>query len=191
MVAAVAGLLELVAPSWHSQAAQQSASRYVRWLLQTTAGTHASPSPSLPNGYALEASSLPVCLHIFHLPFSTVCEHHMLPFHGKAHVACRSSLPPHVLQAKLSEALLVYSHRLQVQERLTHQLAETLQQLPGTSAVAVVCQAAHLCMIARGVESHSSRTLTTAARGEWAVNHAGRAAAMAQLTAAALAAGGL
>lgn len=81
----------------------------------------------------------------------------------------------------LAHIVDMYSKRLQVQERLTHQVADAVAATLGAQAVLVVVESAHMCMVARGVEKHASTTLTTAARGPWAIDPAARAAAMAAL----------
>jgi GTP cyclohydrolase I len=94
----------------------------------------------------------------------SMCEHHMLPFFGKAHVAY---IPNGriVGLSKIPRIVDVYARRLQVQERLTEQIAEGLCSVLQPSGVGVVIEAYHLCMMMRGVQKQNSKTITSALRG--------------------------
>eukprot|EP00803_Ostreobium_quekettii_P001974 evm.model.scf_4049.2 EVM.evm.TU.scf_4049.2 scf_4049:6343-8018(-) len=99
-------------------------------------------------------------------PFRSTCEHHLLPFYGDifvAYTAGESGL--NLTREQVEEVVNAFTHRLQVQERISHQVADALEALLVPSGVLVVCQAAHTCMLARGVECHSGATVTTAMRG--------------------------
>ncbi|MFQ6045296.1 MAG: GTP cyclohydrolase I FolE, partial [Gemmatimonadales bacterium] len=94
----------------------------------------------------------------------SLCEHHMLPFFGKAHVAY---LPRGKIigLSKLPRVVDVFARRLQVQERLTDQVADALMDVLEPLGVGVVIEAYHLCMMMRGVEKQNSKTVTSALRG--------------------------
>ncbi|HEX5724437.1 MAG TPA: GTP cyclohydrolase I FolE [Longimicrobiaceae bacterium] len=94
----------------------------------------------------------------------SLCEHHLLPFFGKVHVAY---VPDGKIVglSKLPRIVEVYARRLQVQERLTEQVADAVQRLLRPRGVGVVIEAEHLCMMMRGVEKQNSRTITSALRG--------------------------
>jgi len=94
----------------------------------------------------------------------SMCEHHMLPFFGKAHVAYIPN-GKIVGLSKIPRIVDVYARRLQVQERLTEQIAEGLCRVLNPSGVGVVIEAYHLCMMMRGVEKQNSKTITSALRG--------------------------
>ena len=98
------------------------------------------------------------------IEFFSMCEHHLLPFYGKAHVAY---LPNEKVigLSKIPRIVDVYSRRLQVQERLTQEVAEKIQEILQPRGVAVICEAQHFCMMMRGVEKQHSGTVTSAMLG--------------------------
>src|SRR6195952_3816900 len=98
------------------------------------------------------------------IEFYSMCEHHMLPFFGKAHVA----YVPHgkvIGLSKIPRLVDVFARRLQVQERLTRQIAEAITEAIHPQGVAVILEASHLCMMMRGVEKQHSATVTSAMLG--------------------------
>ena len=100
----------------------------------------------------------------------SMCEHHMLPFFGKAHIAY---IPDGKIMglSKTARLVEVFSRRLQVQERLTEQIAQALWDIVQPQGVGVVIEAAHLCMMMRGVEKQNSKTITSAMRGLFLRDH--------------------
>ena len=112
------------------------------------------------------------------IPFYSMCEHHMLPFHGKAHVAY---LPNGKIVglSKLARLVDGYARRLQVQERLTCQIADTLLNKLHARGVAVLLEASHSCMTMRGIKKPGSAMVTSAIRGHFVTDHAARDEVMA------------
>lgn len=96
----------------------------------------------------------------------SMCEHHMLPFFGKAHVAY---IPNGFITglSKIARVVDIFSRRLQVQERLTHQILDAIQDTLHPQGVAVVIEAQHLCMMMRGVQKQNSVTTTSAFSGQF------------------------
>jgi GTP cyclohydrolase I len=100
----------------------------------------------------------------------SMCEHHLVPFFGKAHIAY---IPNGYITglSKLARVVDIYARRLQVQERLTYEILQAIQQSLNPLGVAVVIEAKHLCMMMRGVQKQNSVTTTSAFEGEFLNNH--------------------
>lgn len=94
----------------------------------------------------------------------SLCEHHMLPFIGKAHVAYLPNGKVLGL-SKIARIVDMYARRLQIQENLTHQIADAIEEITGALGVAVVIEAKHMCMMMRGVEKQNSTMITSVMLG--------------------------
>lgn len=107
------------------------------------------------------------------IEYYSLCEHHMLPFFGRVHVAY---LPDKKIigLSKIPRIIDVFARRLQVQERITQQIADTLMEVLEPRGVAVVSEAQHFCMMMRGVEKQCSSTVTSAMIGEFRRNKASK-----------------
>jgi len=138
--------------------------RVAKSLAWLTRGHHMDPRDVIGDALFEEAHQNMVMVRDIEL--YSLCEHHMLPFFGKAHIAY---IPDGriVGLSKLPRLVEVFSRRLQVQERLTEQIAEAIDDVLRPRGVGVVIEAVHLCMMMRGVEKQSSRTITSALRGQF------------------------
>ena len=98
--------------------------------------------------------------------FYSLCEHHLMPFYGKAHIAY---IPDEkvVGLSKLARTVEVYARRLQIQERMTSQIADAIQKNLTTKGVMVAVEAEHMCMTMRGIKKPGSKTITYACRGKF------------------------
>ncbi len=116
------------------------------------------------NGALFDAEGASNMVMVRDIELYSMCEHHMLPFFGKAHIAY---IPDGKIVglSKLPRIVEVFARRLQVQERLTEQIAGALDEVLHPLGVGVVIEAYHLCMMMRGVEKQNSKTITSAVRG--------------------------
>jgi GTP cyclohydrolase I len=113
------------------------------------------------------------------IPMYSTCEHHLVPFHGVAHIGYIPGADGRVTGlSKLARLVEVYARRPQVQERMTSQIADALAEVLKPRGVLVVIQAEHLCMAMRGIRKPGSVTVTSAVRGIFRENAATRAEAM-------------
>jgi GTP cyclohydrolase IA len=113
------------------------------------------------------------------IPFASLCEHHLVPFLGKAHVAYIPNEDGRITGlSKLARLVDTHAHRLQVQERLTTEIAETIEAELSPRGTLVVIEAEHLCMTIRGVRKPGAKTVTSAVRGLFRTDPATRSEAM-------------
>jgi len=129
-----------------------------------TQGYHQDPKHILTS--ALFAESYSEMVLVKNIEFYSMCEHHMLPFFGKAHVAYIPN--GHIVGlSKIPRVVNVFARRLQVQERMTLQIRDAIQEVLQPLGAAVVIEARHMCMMVRGVEKQDSSTITSAVSGEF------------------------
>lgn len=144
---------------------RETPERYAKALRFLTGGYAVDPAAAAGNGVFPAEGTGPVVLR--DVDFHSLCEHHLLPFHGRIHVGY---LPDRRIigLSKIPRIVDVFSRRFQVQERLTEQVADALMELLAPRGVVVVAEAQHMCMAMRGVRKQGSSTLTRATRGEYA-----------------------
>jgi GTP cyclohydrolase I len=149
--------------------------RMARAYTEIFAGLHVEPEDVVQTFFEIEHEEMVIVRDI--AVYST-CEHHLLPFHGVAHVGYIPSVDGTVTGlSKLARLVDVFAKRPQVQERLTSQVADALVRLLDARGVIVVVECEHLCMSMRGVRKPGARTVTSAVRGQMR-NTATRAEAM-------------
>lgn len=124
------------------------------------------------NGALFESSNSEIVL-VKNIELYSLCEHHMLPFIGKAHVAYLPNGKVLGL-SKVARIVDMYARRLQVQESLTREIAEAMAEITDAIGVAVVIEARHMCMMMRGVEKQNSSMVTSVMLGEFRKNAATR-----------------
>ncbi|TWI52787.1 GTP cyclohydrolase I [Pseudomonas duriflava] len=125
-------------------------------------------------GDALFTSDNSEMVLVKNIELYSLCEHHMLPFIGKAHVAYMPSGKVLGL-SKVARIVDMYARRLQIQENMTREIAEAIQKVTQAAGVAVVIEAQHMCMMMRGVEKQNSSMVTSVMLGQFRSNDATRA----------------
>jgi GTP cyclohydrolase IA len=156
--------LELLGEDPSREGLIRTPSRVARSLKWMTQGYNSSAEQVVGEGIFKEEHDNMIMVRDIEL--YSMCEHHMLPFFGKAHVAYIPN-GKIVGLSKIPRIVDVYAQRLQVQERLTEQIAEGLCRVLNPAGVGVVIEAYHLCMMMRGVQKQNSRTITSALRGQF------------------------
>ena len=145
--------------------------RVARMYSELLSGYHADPD-KIVNG-ALFNITYDQMVIVRDIKFYSLCEHHLLPFLGRAHVAYMPAGKVIGL-SKIPRLVDVFARRLQVQERMTRQIADLLQQMLEPHGVAVVVEGMHMCTMMRGVKKHDARMTTSAMLGSFRTNAATR-----------------
>ena len=156
--------LEIIGEDPHREGLLKTPERVAKSMSWLTRGYAMDVSDVVGDAVFEEAHASMVMVRDIEL--YSMCEHHMLPFFGKAHIAY---IPNGriVGLSKLPRIVEVFARRLQVQERLTEQVAQAIQDVLQPQGVGVVIECEHLCMMMRGVEKQNSRTITSALRGSF------------------------
>jgi GTP cyclohydrolase I len=169
--AAVIELLQAIGDDPNRDGLRDTPRRIAEMYAEIFGGLFYDPREHLRVGFEVAHDEMVILRNI---PFYSMCEHHFLPFHGEAHVGY---IPDGrvVGISKLARVVEGYARRPQIQEQLTSQIAEAIQDVLQPDGVAVVIEAEHLCMTMRGVKKPGSRMVTSAMRGDFKNSHVTRA----------------
>jgi GTP cyclohydrolase I len=147
--------------------------RVAEMYAELFSGLHQDPREELKVGFELGHREMVVLRDI---PFYSMCEHHLLPFYGVAHIGYIPNEEGRIVGiSKLARVVEIISKRPQLQERMTTEIADTIMDAIKPDGVAVVIQAEHLCMIMRGIKKPGSNVITSAIRGIFKRKAASRA----------------
>ena len=161
--AAVRELLAAIGEDPDREGLLDTPDRVARACEEIFGGTQEDPSVHLLRQFSEPGNENMVIVK--DIPFSSMCEHHLLPFTGKAHICYLPRDGRITGLSKLARCVVGYAHRPQVQERLTQQIADAMERRLEPLGVLVVLEAAHTCMTTRGIKSAGSSTVTSAVRG--------------------------
>ena len=159
---AIRDLLVAVGDDPDREGLRETPDRMARSFAELLQGYQEDPRKHLELMFPVEHNDLVLVKDI---PFNSMCEHHLLPFVGLAHVGYIPQGKRVTGLSKLARLVDGYAHRLQVQERLTQQIADAMWDVLQPQGVIVVLQAEHMCMTVRGVKKPGARTTTSAVRG--------------------------
>ena len=154
-------LLEGIGEDTGREGLVETPDRIARMYEEICGGYSQNPAEVLSKVFTVEHSEMVMEKDI---TFYSMCEHHMMPFYGKAHIAY---IPKDKVVgiSKLARTVEIFARRLQIQERMTGQIADAIMDCLDPAGVMVVLEAEHLCMTMRGVKKPGSKTLTVATRG--------------------------
>lgn len=162
--AAVREILIAVGEDPDREGLRETPARVARSYAEYFSGVHRDPGELLETTFDLDHDELVIVRDI---ELYSTCEHHLVPFHGVAHVGYLPGRSGHVTGlSKLARLVDLYAKRPQVQERLTSQIADALVEYLDVSGVIVVIEAEHLCMSMRGAHKPGARTITSTVRGQ-------------------------
>lgn len=163
--------LQIIGEDAKRQGLKNTPKRVAKSWMFLLKGYKEDPEKLIKSAIFRESSEDMICVK--NIEFYSLCEHHLLPFYGKCHIGY---IPKGYIVglSKLCRLVEIYSRRLQVQERMTREIAEMLQKYLNPRGVAVVMEAQHLCMQMRGVEKQHSEAVTSAMLGSFRENQATR-----------------
>jgi len=160
---AVISIIEAIGENPKREGLAGTPQRVAEMYAELFSGIDKDPKQELATGFGEGHREMVIVKDI---PFYSLCEHHLLPFYGSAHVGYIPNVNGRVVGAsKLARVVEIVSHRPQIQERMTTQIAEAIVEALQPDGVAVVIEAEHLCMIMRGIKKPGSNIVTSANRG--------------------------
>jgi GTP cyclohydrolase I len=175
---AVKMILEAIGEDPGRKGIKDTPARVSRMYAELFAGLHRDPGKELTVFHEADHEEM---IMVKNIPFYSICEHHLVPFAGKAHVVYIPTKGRVTGLSKLVRVIEGYAKRPQVQERLTSQIADTLMDVLKPRGVLIIIEAEHLCMSMRGVKKPGSVTVTSAVRGIFRKNTTTKAEALALL----------
>lgn len=167
-------ILEAIGEDPDREGLKDTPARVARMYAEILSGLHQDPKKPLTVTFTEDHDEM---ILVKDIPLYSLCEHHFVPFFGKAHVAYIPRGGKVTGLSKLARVVDIIAKRPQLQERLTSQVADTIMEVLDAKGVIVVVEAEHMCMTMRGVKKPGSRTLTSAVRGIFRENKATRAEA--------------
>jgi GTP cyclohydrolase IA len=160
---AVISIIEAIGENPKREGMAGTPQRVAEMYAELFSGIDKDPKQELATGFGEGHREMVIVKDI---PFYSLCEHHLLPFYGSAHVGYIPNVNGRVVGAsKLARVVEIVAHRPQIQERMTTQIAEAIVEALQPDGVAVVIEAEHLCMIMRGIKKPGSNIVTSANRG--------------------------
>ncbi|NPV44879.1 MAG: GTP cyclohydrolase I FolE, partial [Firmicutes bacterium] len=169
---AVKMILEAVGEDTEREGLRDTPLRVAKMYSELFSGLHRDPKDELEVYFNEDHEEMVLVRDI---PFYSMCEHHLLPFMGRAHVAYIPRNGRLTGLSKLARVVETVSKRPQLQERITSEIADTIMEVLNPHGVAVVIEAEHMCMSMRGVRKPGAITVTSAVRGIFRTNEASRA----------------
>lgn len=167
-------ILEGIGEDLNREGLQETPQRIARMYEEIFCGLNYDPKKDLSVMFTEKHDEM---ILVKDIPLYSTCEHHFLPFYGKAHVAYVPSQGKVTGLSKLARVVEGFSKRPQLQERLTTQIADTIMEILKPRGVMVVIEAEHMCMTMRGVKKAGAKTITSAVRGIFQSNEATRSEA--------------
>ena len=170
---AVAARIEAIGEDPSREGLRETPARVAEMYAELFMGVHKDPKDDLDVGFEMGHREMVVLKDI---PFYSMCEHHLLPFYGVAHVGYIPNSEGRIVGiSKLARVVETIARRPQVQERMTTEIADAIDEGIKPAGVAVVIQAEHLCMVMRGIKKPGSNVITSAIRGAFRSRPASRA----------------
>ncbi len=173
---AVAEILDAIGEDTGREGLRDTPDRVAAMYEELFSGVSDDPARHLTVTFAADHDEM---VMVRDIPFASLCEHHLVPFIGRVHVAYIPGTDGRITGlSKLARLVDGFARRLQVQERMTTQIAETIERVLVPQGVLVVVEAEHLCMSMRGVKKPGTLTITSSVRGLFRTDAATRAEAM-------------